>query len=49
MQKPRKHATTPAHSGEAPGFAVRRVAADMLDGVLRGHRARSATARWCAF
>ena len=39
MQKPRKHATTPAHSGEAPGFAVRRVAADMLDSVLRGHRA----------
>ena len=39
MQKPRKHATSPAHSGEAPGFAVRRVAADMLDGVLRGHRA----------
>jgi 16S rRNA (cytosine967-C5)-methyltransferase len=39
MQKPRKHATTLARSGEAPGFAVRRVAADMLDGVLRGHRA----------
>jgi 16S rRNA (cytosine967-C5)-methyltransferase len=39
MQKPRKHATSPARSGEAPGFAVRRVAADMLDGVLRGHRA----------
>lgn len=39
MQKPRKHATTLARSGEAPGFAVRRAAADMLDGVLRGHRA----------
>ena len=39
MQKPREPATTLARSGEAPGFAVRRAAADMLDSVLRGHRA----------
>jgi 16S rRNA (cytosine967-C5)-methyltransferase len=39
MDKPRKPATTLARPGEAPGFAVRRVAADMLDGVLRRHRA----------
>ena len=39
MAKPRKPATTLARSGETPGFAVRRVAADMLDGVLRRHRA----------
>ncbi len=39
MQKPRKPAMTPARSDEARGFAVRRVAADMLDGVLRRHRA----------
>src|SRR5271157_2365470 len=39
MEKPRKPATTLARSGEAPGFAVRRVAADMLDSVLRRHRA----------
>ena len=38
MEKPRKPATTLARSGEAPGFAVRRVAADMLDSVLRRHR-----------
>jgi 16S rRNA (cytosine967-C5)-methyltransferase len=37
MEKPHKPATT--RSGEVPGFAVRRVAADMLDGVLRRHRA----------
>ncbi len=36
MEKRRQPATT--GSGEAPGFAVRRVAADMLDGVLRRHR-----------
>jgi 16S rRNA (cytosine967-C5)-methyltransferase len=36
MEKPRQPATT--GSGEAPGFAVRRLAADMLDGVLRRHR-----------
>jgi 16S rRNA (cytosine967-C5)-methyltransferase len=39
MDKPRNPATTLARPGEAPGFAVRRVAADMLDGVLRRHRA----------
>ena len=38
MDKPSKPATR-ARSGEALGFAVRRVAADMLDGVLRRHRA----------
>ena len=36
MEKPRQPATT--GSGEAPGFAVRRLAADMLDSVLRRHR-----------
>jgi 16S rRNA (cytosine967-C5)-methyltransferase len=36
MEKPHQPATT--RSGEAPGFAVRRLAADMLDGVLRRHR-----------
>ncbi len=40
MQKPRRPAAI--RSGEAPGFAVRRVAADMLDGVLRRHRALDA-------
>ena len=39
MQKPRKPATTPRRSGGAPGFAVRRVAADMVEGVRRRHRA----------
>ena len=39
MQKPRKPATTPRRSDGAPGFAVRRVAADMVEGVLRRHRA----------
>ena len=39
MQKPRKPATTPTRSDGAPGFAVRRVAADMVEGVLRRHRA----------
>src|SRR5262249_15010780 len=39
MQKLRKTAPTAARSGDAPGLAVRRVAADMLDGVLRRHRA----------
>src|SRR5262252_623009 len=39
MQKLRKTAPTPARNGDAPGLAVRRVAADMLDGVLRRHRA----------
>jgi 16S rRNA (cytosine967-C5)-methyltransferase len=39
MEKLRKPAPTRARPGEAPGFAVRRVAADMLDGVLRRHRA----------
>lgn len=39
MEKPRKPATTQARSSEAPGLAVRRVAADMLDSVLRRHRA----------
>src|SRR6516162_10903343 len=38
MEKSRKPPTT-RRSGEAPGFAVRRVAADMLDSVLRRHRA----------
>jgi 16S rRNA (cytosine967-C5)-methyltransferase len=38
MQKPRKSPTTLAGAGEAPGFAVRRVAADMVEGVLRRHR-----------
>jgi 16S rRNA (cytosine967-C5)-methyltransferase len=38
MDKPRKSATTRARSGEVPGFAVRRVAADMVDSVLRRHR-----------
>jgi 16S rRNA (cytosine967-C5)-methyltransferase len=38
MGKPRKPATTRTRS-EAPGFAVRRVAADMIDSVLRRHRA----------
>jgi 16S rRNA (cytosine967-C5)-methyltransferase len=37
MEKPRKPAST--RPGEAPGFAVRRLAADMLDGVLRRRRA----------
>jgi 16S rRNA (cytosine967-C5)-methyltransferase len=37
MEKPRKPA--PTRPGEAPGFAVRRLAADMLDGVLRRRRA----------
>jgi 16S rRNA (cytosine967-C5)-methyltransferase len=36
VDKPRQRATR--HSGDAPGFAVRRIAADMLDGVLRRHR-----------
>jgi 16S rRNA (cytosine967-C5)-methyltransferase len=36
MEKLRQRATP--GSGEAPGFAVRRLAADMLDGVLRRHR-----------
>jgi 16S rRNA (cytosine967-C5)-methyltransferase len=35
MEKLRQPATP--RSGEAPGFAVRRLAADMLDGVLRRH------------
>jgi 16S rRNA (cytosine967-C5)-methyltransferase len=39
MEKLRKPAPTRARPGEAPGFPVRRVAADMLDGVLRRHRA----------
>jgi 16S rRNA (cytosine967-C5)-methyltransferase len=39
MKKPRKAPPRPARSGEAPGFAVRRVAADILNGVLRRHRA----------
>ena len=39
MQKPRKPATTPTRSDGAPGFAVRRVAADMVEGVRRRHRA----------
>src|SRR6516164_3745593 len=38
MEKSRKPPTT-RRSGEAPGFAVRRVTADMLDSVLRRHRA----------
>ena len=37
MQKLRSTAST--RSSDAPGLAVRRVAADMLDGVLRRHRA----------
>jgi len=36
MEKLRQPATT--RSGEVPGFVVRRLAADMLDGVLRRHR-----------
>jgi 16S rRNA (cytosine967-C5)-methyltransferase len=39
MGKPRKPATARTRSTEAPGFAVRRVAADMIDGALRRHRA----------
>jgi 16S rRNA (cytosine967-C5)-methyltransferase len=39
MDKPRKPATTQTRFGDAPGFAVRRVAADMVDGVLRRNRA----------
>src|SRR5262249_34233385 len=39
MEKPRKPATGTTSGTEGPGFAVRRVAADMLDGVLRRHRA----------
>jgi 16S rRNA (cytosine967-C5)-methyltransferase len=39
MGKSRKPATTRTRSTEAPGFAVRRVAADMIDSVLRRHRA----------
>ena len=39
MRKPRQLATTRTRSGEAPGFAVRRVAADMIYGVLHRHRA----------
>jgi 16S rRNA (cytosine967-C5)-methyltransferase len=39
MGKPRKPATARTRSTETPGFAVRRVAADMIDGVLRRHRA----------
>src|SRR6516164_8257562 len=39
MKKPRKPPPTLTRSGEAPGFAVRRVAADMVEGVLRRHRA----------
>lgn len=38
MAKPRKSATKPAHSAQAPGFAVRQLAANVLDGVLRRHR-----------
>ena len=38
MEKPRKPATTRARSDDAPGFAVRRVAADMVDSVLRRRR-----------
>src|SRR5215831_4705739 len=39
MEKPRRPATGTTSGTEGPGFAVRRVAADMLDGVLRRHRA----------
>ena len=39
MGKPRKPATARTRSTEAPGFAVRHVAADMIDSVLRRHRA----------
>ena len=39
MRKPRRPATTRTRSGEAPGFAVRCVAADMIDSVLHRHRA----------
>src|SRR5262245_20713270 len=39
MEKPRRPATRTTSGTEAPGFAVRRVAADMLDSVLRRHRA----------
>lgn len=39
MEKPHEPATTRTRSAKVPGFAVRRVAADMLDGVLRRHRA----------
>jgi 16S rRNA (cytosine967-C5)-methyltransferase len=39
MGKPRKPATARTRSTEAPGFAVRRVAVDMIDGALRRHRA----------
>jgi 16S rRNA (cytosine967-C5)-methyltransferase len=39
MEELRKAPPTRARSSEAPGFAVRRLAADMFDGVLRRHRA----------
>jgi 16S rRNA (cytosine967-C5)-methyltransferase len=35
----RRTSTKPAVVGEAPGLAVRRLAADIVDGVLRRHRA----------
>ncbi len=38
MGKARKPVTTRTRFGEAPGFAVRRLAADMIDSVLRRHR-----------
>jgi 16S rRNA (cytosine967-C5)-methyltransferase len=38
MEKLHKAAPTRARSSEAPGFAARRIAADILDGVLRRHR-----------
>ncbi len=39
MKGLRKASTKPAIASEAPGFAVRRLAADIVDGVLRRHRA----------
>ena len=39
MKGLRKPSIRPAASAEAPGFAVRRLAADLLDGVLRRRRA----------
>ncbi|HWS07794.1 MAG TPA: transcription antitermination factor NusB, partial [Xanthobacteraceae bacterium] len=39
MKSARKPVTRPAGSADAPGLAVRLLAADILDGVLRQHRA----------
>src|ERR1700691_3072104 len=38
MTGPRKRAAGSARPGDVPGLAVRRIAADLVDGVLRRHR-----------